>query len=337
MRKNENHPLLPHNTFGIEAQARLFLEFSEAGELQRTLERGRLAEGKRLVIGRGSNLLFLNDYEGTLLHSAIKGIHVEDEGENHIRLRVGSGETWDDLVAHCVRNGWGGIENLSGIPGEVGAAAVQNIGAYGAEACTCIEQVETIALADGTPRLFPIEECGYSYRNSVFKQGEKGKYFITYVHFSLAKGGRPNLNYQGLSELLPHGNSSSLQEVRDAIIALRAQKLPDPAEWGNAGSFFMNPVVSGAQFQTLKRRYPTLPSYPAPEGRFKIPAAWLIEQCGWKGRALGKAAVWERQPLVLVNRGGASGKEIARLAERIAADVHARFDIALQPEVNYIS
>jgi UDP-N-acetylmuramate dehydrogenase len=337
MKKADNYSLLAHNTFGIKAQARHFWEFSTVQELQETLASQPIATAKHLVIGQGSNLLFLNDYEGIVLHSAIKGIEVEHEDAKQISLRVGSGETWDDLVACCARNGWSGIENLSGIPGEVGAAAVQNIGAYGVEACDCIEKVEALSLADGTLHVFPTEACGYSYRNSIFKQAEKGRYFITHVYFLLEKGGQPRLSYQGLSELLPKGTASSLQEVREAVLTLRTRKLPDPAEWGNAGSFFMNPVVPDAQYEALKQQYPSIPSYKAGEGMTKIPAAWLIEQCGWKGRALGKAAVWERQPLVLINRGGATADEITRLAQQIVADVQTKFGITLHPEVNYIA
>ena len=337
MKEYENYPLLPHNTFGIAARARRFLEFPDSGELQAFLGNKPMADEKHLVIGGGSNLLFLRDYDGTLLHSAIRGIETEAEDERRVFLKVGSGEIWDELVAYCVGKGWSGIENLSLIPGEVGAAAVQNIGAYGTEVCDCITRVDAVSLADGSPRTFSREECAYSYRDSIFKQAERGKYFVTYVHLVLEKGGAPRLDYRGLSGLLPHGAASTLAEVRDAVIALRREKLPDPEEWGNAGSFFMNPIVPDELYLSLKQQSPGLPSYKAGAAHTKIPAAWLIEQCGWKGRALGNAAVWERQPLVLINRGHASASEITELAGRIVADVQAKFGITLHPEVNYIS
>lgn len=337
MEKFDNYPLLTHNTFGIKARARSFWEISEVDELQEALSDGKIARTKHLVIGRGSNLLFLGDYNGLLLHSALRGISIEAESADSVHLRVGSGEVWDEFVAHCVEKGWSGVENLSAIPGEVGAAAVQNIGAYGTEVCNCIQRVETLSMADGTPRTFSADECRYAYRSSLFKQEERGNYFVTYVHFTLHKGSHPQLAYQGLADLLPHGADSSLPEIRNAIIALRAQKLPDPAEWGNAGSFFMNPIVPEAQYQALLSQYPQMPSYKADKGLIKIPAAWLIEQCGWKGRTLGKAAVWERQPLVLINRGGATAADITRLADCITEDVRHKFGIDLHPEVNYIS
>ncbi len=337
-----DYPLLPHNTFGIEAYARRFAVYDSADDLRQVLR--RLPEegpGMPLLhIGGGSNLLFLSDFEGTVLHSAIGGIECVARDGGEARLRVGASVVWDDLVAFCVERGFYGLENLSSIPGEVGAAAVQNIGAYGAEAKDVIEAVETVDLRTGEAGTFDAAACGYAYRKSVFKEERRGRYAVTHVRFRLSTAFRPNLDYGGIREALRAGGvrpeKAAARDVRRVVTAMRRAKLPDPKVWGNAGSFFMNPVVPRATFEAIRESYPDVPHYEADDGRVKIPAAWLIERCGWKGRSLGRAAVHDRQALVLVNLGGASGRDILALSEAVRADVQARFGIVIRPEVNII-
>lgn len=331
------HPI--YNTFGIEAKAATYVEYASVTELQDFL--GSMYGEKVLHVGGGSNLLFLGDYEGVVLHSAIRGIELVKDQDDEVVVRVGAGEVWDDFVAHAVANGWHGVENLSLIPGEVGASAVQNIGAYGVEAKDAIVEVEAVSLATGELRIFPCEECEYAYRKSIFKTSLRGQYAITHVTYRLSHTFRPQLDYGNIRAQLQTngvGDFSTLtaQQLRDVIIQIRREKLPDPAVQGNGGSFFMNPVVSREQFEALQALYPQMPHYEVPDG-VKIPAGWLIEQCGWKGRALGRAAVHDRQALVLVNLGGASGHDILRLSDTICHDVQTKFGITIHPEVNIIS
>jgi UDP-N-acetylmuramate dehydrogenase len=285
-------------------------------------------------MGGGSNLLFLNNYSGTVFHSVIDDIDIVAEDDNSVSVRVGSGVVWDDFVAYCVEKGWWGVENLSLIPGEVGASAVQNIGAYGVEVKDVLQSIEAISVDDLSKRIFTNDECNYGYRDSIFKNSLKGKYVITYVTYRLSKTANPNIGYGALKSVL--SENPSLKEIRDAIIAVRNSKLPDPKVYGNAGSFFMNPVIPMEQFVALQSRYPDIPSYPALDGYIKVPAGWLIEKSGWKGKSLGNAAVYEKQALVLINRGGATGMEIKHLADTVIADVHKIFGITLHAEVNYI-
>ena len=341
MRYIENYPLLGHNTFGMDVHASAFFEYGTVEELRAFLRSPSFAPYRHhhLAIGAGSNLLFEGDYSGLLVHSAIGDMTVTADDGEAVHLRVGSGCVWDDVVAHCVEQGWGGAENLTAIPGEMGAAAVQNIGAYGQEVCQLIVSVETLDL-EGQPHVFMREECCYGYRESIFKNEQKGRQFVTYVTLCLHRQHTPLLDYGPLRETLrPEvlGHAPSLAEVRAAIAAIRAAKLPDPAVTGNAGSFFKNPVIALDHYLHLRDVWPSIPSYPVDEQHVKVPAAWLIEQCGWKGRALGRAAVHERQALVLVNLGGATGQEVMALAERITHDVERTFGIHIAPEVNYIA
>ena len=299
-----NYSLLNHNTFGMDVKAKRYVEYDSEDELVQLLSS---LQGKVLHIGGGSNLLFCGDFDGTILHSAIKGIEVvEDvEGDDEVLVRVGAGEVWDDFVAWAVAEGYGGVENLSLIPGEVGASAVQNIGAYGVEAKDVIAMVEAVDMASGEKRLFANAECGYAYRQSIFKQELKGKYAITYVIYRLQKQPKLKLEYGNILAALEDKAQVTVADVRRAIIDIRNAKLPDPKVVGNAGSFFMNPVVSREKFLSIQKDYPTMPFYDV-DGGVKIPAGWLIEQCGWKGKSLGRAGVHDKQALVLVNRGGAS-------------------------------
>ena len=288
-----------------------------------------------LMIGGGSNLLFMGDFKGTVLHSTISSIDIIASTDKDVHVKVGAGVVWDDFVAWCSINGFWGVENLSAIPGEVGASAVQNIGAYGVEAKDVIDTVQTICLADGSERDFSNKECNYAYRQSIFKNELKGQYAVAYVIFSLSKVAQPKLGYGALGQEVERLGGPTLANIRQAVISIRESKLPDPKVLGNAGSFFMNPVISEQEFNIIRSNYPDVPSYPAPGG-VKVPAGWLIEKSGWKGRSLGPAAVYEKQALVLVNKGGATGADVKRLADTIIEDVKQKFGISLSTEVNYI-
>lgn len=337
MKELYNCSLLPYNTFGMDVKASRFVEYASVEELRGLWNAEREAVARALHIGGGSNLLFASDYEGLILHSAIKGYTVVKETEEEVEVRVGGGEVWDDFVAYTVANGWYGAENLSLIPGEVGASAVQNIGAYGVEAKDLIVSVDTFGLETGEERRFMREECRYAYRESVFKQELKGKYAVTFVTYRLKKHPVFHLEYGNIrAELEKQGCQVDLENVRRIIIAIRQAKLPDPKVLGNAGSFFMNPVVPKMQFEALLAQYPDMPHYPVDDAHVKIPAGWMIDRCGWKGKRVGHAGVHEKQALVLVNCGGATGKEVMHLAEEIVASVRERFGVTIRPEVNYI-
>lgn len=337
MKELYNCSLLPYNTFGMDVKASRFVEYASVEELRGLWNAEREAVARALHIGGGSNLLFASDYEGLILHSAIKGYTVVKETEEEVEVRVGAGEVWDDFVAYTVANGWYGAENLSLIPGEVGASAVQNIGAYGVEAKDLIVSVDTFGLETGEERRFMREECRYAYRESVFKQELKGKYAVTFVTYRLKKHPVFHLEYGNIrAELEKQGCQVDLENVRRIIIAIRQAKLPDPKVLGNAGSFFMNPVVPKMQFEALLAQYPDMPHYPVDDAHVKIPAGWMIDRCGWKGKRVGHAGVHEKQSLVLVNCGGATGKEVMHLAEEIVASVRERFGVTIRPEVNYI-
>ena len=332
----ENISLLSYNTFGIDAKANYFIEYSSVEELQTALKSEIVKSNRLLHIGGGSNLLFMKDFNGVILHSAINFIKKVSEDADTVMLEAGAVVNWDDFVAYTVENCWGGVENLSLIPGEVGASAVQNIGAYGVEVQDVIVEVNAVEIETGELKIFPIEDCQYGYRESIFKKELKGKYIITSVVFKLQKQPEFKLNYQHLeAEVLKNGDIN-LQNIRQTIIAVRESKLPDPKIFGNAGSFFMNPVISKAHFNELLAQYPQMPHYFVSETEEKVPAGWLIDQCGWKGKQIGNAGVHDKQALVLVNKGGATGAEIVYLAEQIQASVKSKFGIELRAEVNYI-
>ena len=336
MKKIESASLIDLNTFGIEAKAKLLIHYNTEEELMQLIESGIMVNNKVLHIGGGSNLLFLNDYDGTILHSEIKFINIVSENDSTVAVQVGAGVVWDDFVAYAVKNGWGGIENLSLIPGEVGASAIQNIGAYGVEVCDVIKEVHAINLKTGAKEIFIIHDCKYAYRESVFKQELKGQFAITSVIFELQKNPAFKLDYQHLESQVLQNGALTLSNIRNTIIAIRESKLPDPKLVGNAGSFFMNPVVSRIQFENIQSNYPEIPHYYVSTELEKIPAAWLIDQCGWKGKTVGNAGVHHNQALVLVNKGGATGAEIAHLATLIQKSVFEKFGIQLTPEVNFI-
>ena len=332
MRIESNFNLKEHNTFGIDAKAERFVEYASEAELINFLQD---LKPPYMHIGAGSNLLFMDDYHGTVLHSAIKGVRIVDDTTDTVSVRVGAGEVWDDFVAWAVDHAYGGVENLSNIPGEVGASAVQNIGAYGVEAKDVIAEVELVDLADGSKHTVANADCHYAYRQSIFKNEWKGRYAVTYVTYTLSKHPTLKLDYGNIHAMLANVDNPTVADVRRVIIDIRNAKLPDPKIVGNAGSFFMNPVVSEDKFKEILSRFPDAPHYVV-EGGVKVPAGWMIEKCGWKGRSLGKAGVHSKQALVLVNNGGASGEDVMRLSEAICKDVLETFGVSIHPEVNVV-
>ncbi len=333
IKRYKDYSLLAHNTFGMDVRCKCFIEYYSAQQLQLLVPS---LSRPFLHIGGGSNLLFSSDYAGTILHSAIKGIsRLGEDGEGHVLVKAGAGEIWDDLVAWAVDSGLGGIENLSLIPGEVGASAVQNIGAYGVEAKDVIVCVDVVDLSTGEARQLTNADCHYSYRQSIFKNELKGRYAITHVTYALSATPQLQLDYGNIRAALSGRSDVTVADVRRAIIDIRNAKLPDPSVMGNAGSFFMNPIVDSSTFEAIRGVYPDMPFYVVGD-RYKIPAGWMIEKCGWKGKALGRAGVHDKQALVLVNLGGATSEEIMRLCEAVRKDVKKTFGVDIHPEVNII-
>ena len=329
-----NHYLIP-NTFGIKVRCERYVDVDSVDDAVHCVKGLSPSGTPLLTVGEGSNLLFTRDFPGTVIHVSIKGVECECQKDS-VLVRVGAGETWDDFVNLCVEHGWFGAENLSFIPGEVGASAVQNIGAYGVEVKDLIDSVEVVEVATGRTGTFSNEACEYAYRKSNFKTVWKGKYIVTHVTYRLSLHFDPHLDYGNIrGELERNGIAEpTARQLREAVIRIRKQKLPDPKVEGSAGSFFMNPVVDRAVFDSLAARYPQMPHYETGDGKVKIPAGWMIELCGWKGRTMGHAGVHDKQALVLVNRGGATGAEVLELCMKIREDVKARFGIDIQPEVN---
>ena len=343
MEIQRNCSLKEYNTFGIDVFANMLVKYGSEDDLTDflSLYHKEMPELPLLHIGGGSNLLFLSDFPGVILFSQIKDITVLAEDDETVQVCVGAGITHDDFVLYAIQHGWYGLENLSLIPGQVGSSAVQNIGAYGVEAGDLIKEVHTVSLEDGSKKIWHPDELSYSYRHSIFKdEAFRGKYAVCYVVFQLNKHFTPCLNYGGLTASLQAKQISqehlSAMVLRDIIIETREKKLPDPKITGNAGSFFMNPIVGVDVFHRIKEQFPNVPFYEVDAEHVKIPAGWMIEQCGWKGRALGNAAVHDKQALVLVNRGGATGHDILSLCRAVQQSVYDRFGIQLFPEVNFI-
>lgn len=330
----DDYSLRTHNTFGIDVKCRRFVEFENDHEAMEVAEMLRESILPFLIIGEGSNLLLTRDFDGIVVRSGIKGYTFET-GD---RMVCGSGEVWDDMVATSVEAGYYGMENLSLIPGDVGASAVQNIGAYGVEAKDLILCVWAIEIETGKTSILDHDVCEYGYRQSRFKHDWKNKFLITRVSYGLSRTFQPHLDYGNIRQELQRKGitSPSAQQLRDTIIEIRNAKLPDPKIEGNAGSFFMNPVVSREQYERLAALYEGMPHYRVDDEHEKIPAGWMIDQCGWKGKSLGRAGVHDRQALVLVNRGGATGAEIVALSDAIRRDVKERFGVDIYPEVNII-
>lgn len=334
--KRYNYSLRGHNTFGMDVNAQEFITYDTVDELIATLNEIKDKGQRILHIGSGSNLLFTKNFDGVVLHSNIKFIQYVSQDSQEIIVKVGAGVVWDDFCALMAQNNYYGCENLSYIPGEVGAAAVQNIGAYGVEIESFIQEVETIEIATALPRVFKVQECEYGYRDSIFKDQLQGQYIVTAVIFRLSTTPVLHLDYGQLKDLQSSAETPTAQEIRDAVIAIRKSKLPEPNELGSAGSFFKNPVVPIEVFNDLAAIYSEIPHFIINDKLVKIPAAWLIDQCGWKGKCHGGAAVYEKQPLIIVNKNQATPTDIMELASLIQQSVYNKFSINIYPEVNYI-
>ncbi len=334
----KNVPLRHLNSFGLEASAAFFSEVRSVNELSTLIADPQWKEVSKFILGGGSNILLLSDVKALVIHLLIKGISKIKESDEHVWLHVGGGEVWHDFVMFCVDNGYAGIENLSLIPGTVGAAPMQNIGAYGVEIKEVVETVEAISLFDGESRVFNWDECKFGYRESVFKHELKGQYVLTGVTFRLNKLPDFKIEYGDIKNTLTEMGVKelSIKAVSDAVISIRRSKLPDPTEIGNAGSFFKNPEITTTHFDELRREFPSIPGYPTGPETIKVPAGWLIEQAGWKGFREGDVGVHTRQALVLVNYGGGSGAEIRKLSERIQDSVNLKFGVRLSAEVNFV-
>ena len=335
----ENKSLKLFNTFGLDVKASYFCAISSIEELQALLKTKIYQQTKHLILGGGSNILFTKDFDGLVINVGLKGIHVVCENDETITLQVASGEGWHELVMHCVKNNRGGIENLSLIPGLTGAAPIQNIGAYGVEVKDVIQSVEGIDLNTGEVKSFTKEECRFGYRESVFKHEIKKNIFISSITLTLTtKSHQLNAHYGAIQDTLKRMNitSPTIQSISDAVIEIRQSKLPDPHIIGNAGSFFKNPTITLQHYQSLQRHYAEIPNYPTVNQEVKVPAGWLIEQCGWKGKKINEVGVHAHQALVLVNYGNGNGNEIVDLANKIIASVKEKFYITLAPEVNII-
>lgn len=326
------------NTFGIDAKARAYLRVEEVQTLLAVRDDPELSGLPRLVLGGGSNIVLTQDFDGLVLHLCNRGIDIVGEDENASYVCAAAGENWHGFVLWTLEHGLGGLENLSLIPGSVGASPIQNIGAYGVEVKDCLHSVSAFDFATGTVFELNNAECRFGYRDSVFKHALRDQAAILSVTFALPKHWQPNLRYADVAqELAARGiGSPTPADISQAVIAIRARKLPDPAKIGNAGSFFKNPVVSVQERDALRTRYPQLVSYAQADGSYKLAAGWLIDQCGWKGKSKGAAGVYENQALVLVNRGNAQGQDIVGLAESIQEDVLRRFGVRLEPEPVFI-
>lgn len=336
----ENIDLQSYNTFGIKASARYFTTLQSEQEIRELLAHDIFKTEKHLFLGGGSNILFTKNYDGLVVKVELKGINVLEENDYQVILKVGAGENWHKFVMYCVNRDLGGLENLSLIPGTVGAAPMQNIGAYGVEIKKNILTVECIEISTGNSKVFTNRECNFGYRESIFKHEAKDRYLISSVTLTLTKKNHQfNTSYGAIDEILKQNGVEkvSVKNISDAVIYIRSTKLPDPSRIGNAGSFFKNPSIQAELHDFIKNSYPSLPSYPSNDGLIKIPAAWLIEQCGWKGKTFGSIGVHQHQALVIVNYGGGKGEEIWELATRIRDSVKEKFNIVLQSEVNVIA
>jgi UDP-N-acetylmuramate dehydrogenase len=329
----QNISLKPYNTFGIHANAKRFVSIDSLKELKETIA----VEKEVFLLSGGSNILLTNDIEKLVIHLNTKGIIVNDFSTDEVFVTAEAGENWHEFVLWCISQNYGGLENLSLIPGNVGTAPIQNIGAYGVEIKDTFQQLEALEIETGKTKTFTNEACNFDYRNSVFKNELKGKYIIINVTFKLTKKNHvTNISYGAIKELLKDKKNPSIREISEAVIAIRQSKLPNPKEIGNSGSFFKNPVIDANSFKKIKEKYPTIPNYVLSKKEVKIPAGWLIEQCGFKGKRFGDAGVHEKQALVLVNYDNASGQEIYALAKKIQQKVMEIFNISLEIEVNII-
>jgi len=332
----ENCSLKDRHTFHMDVKTHYWFDFDNVEELSRILSDQKYKGLPLLAVGGGSNLLFTRDYPGLLLHSKINTIELVQEDDRTVLVKAGSGVVWDDFVAYAVEKGWSGMENLSGIPGEVGASPVQNIGAYGSEVRDTIESVEALNLETMQLEQFSNDDCQFGYRNSIFKNRLKNRFIVCYVTYRLSKELVENIQYGDLVVRVQEKGGVNLPNIRQSILEIRAEKLPDHLQTGNAGSFFMNPEIPADQYQALKKKYPLMPGWPLENGRVKVSAAWCIDQAGWKGKSLGNAAVHHRQALVLINPGQANAADVIALSDRIIHDISSLFGINLHPEVLFI-
>lgn len=332
----KNIPLKTYNTFGLDYMADCMIHISTEKEAISFFKGEPSKEKPLLIMGSGSNILFTMDYKGTILRPEIMGIKVEEQDQENVIISAGAGVNWDKLVEWTVNKGFGGLENLSLIPGLVGATPVQNIGAYGVEVKDTIEKVKTISINDGSILELSKNDCRFGYRNSIFKGELKGKYLVTMVYYRLTTSPSLKIDYGSLNDEIKQLGDITLKNVRQAVINIRRSKLPDPEIIGNAGSFFKNPVVSSSVAESLKKIYPRMPVYEDQSGGAKLAAGWFIDQCGWKGKRIGDAGVHDKQALVLVNHGKATGKEIYKLSDAIKKSVHEKFGVELEREVEVI-
>lgn len=335
----ENKSLKSFNTFGIDVKARYFCRVMSVQDILNLLNDQKYGNLPLLILGGGSNILLVNDFPGLAIKMDIKGFEVIKENEDHIWVKSGAGELWHDLVVYSVNHNYAGIENLSLIPGTVGAAPIQNIGAYGVELKDVFDSLEAVNIESRQQESFDSETCRFGYRKSVFKEEWKGRYIITSVTLRLNKKPVINISYGSVSSTLQAmgiDDQITIKDVSDAIIKIRSEKLPDPQKIGNSGSFFKNPEIFQKQYNDLKSKFPEIPGYTLENNKIKIPAGWLIEQCGWKGKIVGHTGTYKNQALVLVNYGGATGQEIYSLSEKILESVKIKFGIELEREVNII-
>ena len=334
----ENYPLLKLNTFGIDVKAKYFTSINTINELIEVTKTNVFKDLELLILGGGSNILFTKDFDGLVILNNIKGKEIIDQNQQSIFLKIGAGENWHELVMYCVDNGWGGIENLSLIPGNTGTAPMQNIGAYGVEIKETFVELEALEISSGKIVKFNNSDCEFGYRESVFKNKMKNQYIILNITLELKKNPVLNINYGDVKAILESQNikNPAIKEVSNAIISIRQSKLPDPKKIGNSGSFFKNPIVSLNLLELIKKKYPNVVNYEINENEFKIAAGWLIERAGWKGKKFNNYGIHEKQALVLVNYGLANGMEIFELSEKIILDIKDKFGIKLEREVNII-
>lgn len=334
----KNFSLKTFNTFGVNVSAREFVEIDKVAGLKSIITSSNHQNIPKLILGGGSNILFTGDFEGMVVKIAIKGMEVIKEDANHVWIKAGAGEVWHDLVTYCIENNFAGIENLSLIPGLVGAAPIQNIGAYGVELKEVFEELEALSIKSGAEQIFTNTECAFGYRDSIFKNELKGKYVITFITLKLNKKPKFNVSYDAIKDKLNEMNVKdlSIKAIGNAVCRIRKNKLPDPAKLGNAGSFFKNPEITRSLFAEIKTQYPDIVSYPLQNGNVKIPAGWFVEKCMRKGKKTGNTGTYKDHALVLVNYGGATGNEIKEFAMKIKESVKEKFGVALENEVNVL-
>ena len=331
-----NHPLQALNTFGINCKAKLYTQVRNEDGVRRLIDDGYFRKEESLILGGGSNLLFTQDFNGFVVKNAIKGIEVIAETDDFVYVQAGAGENWHEFVRYCIGQGWNGIENLSLIPGNVGASPMQNIGAYGVEIKDVFHELEAIHITTGEIHYFDQGQCEFGYRESIFKKDLKGQYLISRVTFRLSKQFSENVSYGAIQQELDQMKLSAVtaDAVSRAVMNIRSSKLPDPKVLGNAGSFFKNPVVTAATVESIQKDYPEVVKYELADGNYKLAAGWLIEHAGWKGKKVGACGVHDKQALVLVNHGGAKGAEIFELSEQVLQSVKTKFGVQLEREVN---